>query len=712
MSFNQEKIRLNYSTDKHNVLKDFYIPALKTAKSYDRAVGFFTSKALLYILQGLDGLMKNEGKMRLVIGKALTDEEYESISDTNSNLYKNLNDKWDEILQEDLAGLEKYRLEVFSWMVKSGFLEIKFAFRRKGLYHKKIGIIRDENNNCIVFDGSINETEAALISNFDNPNGNSERFSVYPSWKSSFNDYGEYEIEEFEDVWNDSERYTKTIELPSDQYKKIEKFYNEDYKPSSGLESERADIFDEFMQNNNEKTTPFDLRVHQKDALRHWKDNGYKGIFALATGAGKTITAIHAIEIISKEISLTTVIAVPYQVLADQWCDVLNLYDISPIKCYRSSARWHRDLIRKVDNFNLGGMLDKMVIVVVNATLRTEKFQEQLHKLRKEKLFFISDECHHHANQLIVNNLPDARFIMGLSATPWSKEDQNSKNILQSYYGDIVARYTLDDALNDGILCKYEYYIHEVFMSEEEEEVYQDLSGQIEKLYARKMNNGLSRQEEDILKYIILKRARQLDSIENKFIKLEEILANKKPSPYKLFYCGSGGSTTEVIDDTEDSNKAIRSIDRITEILYRKEWKVSRFTSLESQSERNSILKTFKQEEIHAIAAIKVLDEGFDIPMCNEAYITASSRNERQFIQRRGRVLRVSPGKDKAIIHDFVITPNSINGPFKKLAENELKRVVEFTRPSINAQDLKGQIKSIIVKYGIDDDFMEKQYAD
>jgi superfamily II DNA or RNA helicase len=98
--------------------------------------------------------------------------------------------------------------------------------------------------------------------------------------------------------------------------------------------------------------------------------------------------------------------------------------------------------------------------------------------------------------------------------------------------------------------------------------------------------------------------------------------------------------------------------------------------------------------------------------MCNEAYITASSRNERQFIQRRGRVLRVSPGKDKAIIHDFVITPNSTNGPFKKLAENELKRVVEFTRPSINAQDLKGQIESIIVKYGIDDDFMEKQYAD
>jgi superfamily II DNA or RNA helicase len=711
MAFDRDKIKNNYSTDKDNVLKDFYIPVLSEATSYDRAVGYFTTSGLLTFLRGIGGLVNNNGKMRLVIGDSLTGDEYTALKNSSDRnlIFSKLDEQWDDFLNKEQSELNKYRLDIFSWLCNRGFLEVKYAFRRKGLFHKKIGIVRN-NDETVVFAGSNNETESALISNSENPDGNSEEFDVYASWKEgSFEDYGRGKIESFERVWKNKEINTITIDLPSEHYEKIKNIYINRDAPRSDVELRQSELFDELFI-NKESEEPFKLREHQKSALRNWKQSQYKGILALATGAGKTITAIHSLELISKEIPLVSVISVPYQVLADQWCDVLSAYNVSPIRCYRSSSGWHSELITQIDNFNLG-ILNKVVVVVVNATLRATKFQEQLAKIRKNNLFIITDECHHHANKSILQKLPEARFILGLSATPWSETNIESKELLQSYYGDIVARYTLDNALSDGILCKYDYYIHEVTMSDEEEDLYEGLSAQIDKLYARKMNQGLSKDENDILKFKILKRARQLDSINDKFIKLEEILINKKPSPYKLFYCGSGGSDLEVLDDEKESSKAIKSIDRITQILGNKGWKVSKFTSLESQAERNDTLEAFKNMKINAIAAIRVLDEGFDIPMCNEAYITASSRNERQFIQRRGRVLRTSEGKDKAVIHDFVILPSNTGAPFKKLIENELRRVVEFARSSNNSFELRKIIDKITERYEIDKDFVEELYV-
>jgi|LWDU01.1.fsa_nt_gi superfamily II DNA or RNA helicase len=715
MAFDKNKInkKSDFDTAEDDVLKDFYIPVLKESVKYDGAVGFFSTHGLLRILQGIEGLVKNKGHMRLLIGKPLTDEEYEAFkkTDDDTQIFSQWNNDWSELFNQNFSKINRYRLEVFSWLLNNKYLQIKYAVRRRGMYHKKIGILEDEKGDFIVFSGSINLTNNAVISHADNPDGNSEEFSVYPSWEErEFERHGAAKIEYFNKVWNGEEVNTTTLPLPSDDYQVIHDVYTKHEPPISQLEEELEKIYDDrFEKENSSKRTKFELYDHQKSALKHWKNNNYRGILALATGSGKTVTAIHALIKVSeatfnKNKKLCVIVAVPYVVLADQWVDELEKHaGVTPMKCYGGSDKWFSQLNDKIRNFRLGN-IDLLLIVVVNATLGNTKFQSQLDLLQSSeqgKLFIISDECHHHANKRIIDKLPKADFIMGLSATPWTNNDQKSETLLKSYYGGIVDVFTIDDALEKNILCQYKYYIHEVSMDSGEEETYIDLTNKIAPLYKRKIEVGLSREEDLMLQNIIFKRARHLDSIEDKFNVLDRILKTKQPEPFKLFYCGSGSQVNDE-EDRDANQESLRTIDRITSILDKNNWSVSKFTSEESHDRRVSILDSFKRQEINAIAAIKVLDEGFDIPMCDEAYITASTSNERQWVQRRGRILRKSKGKEFATIHDFVITKTSDSGIFQGLIKNEMKRVDEFFRSCANKEDIKSKIDKIKLTYNLE----------
>ena len=715
----KDKIKGNYSTDKDNVLGEFYLPTLEHATSYDRAVGYFSTKALLHIIQGLDGLINNGGKMRLVVGSPLTKEEYNAIKnntisslETREKIFNEFSEKWNELIHEDLDELNKYRLEVFSWLAKTNKLEIKFALRKKGLFHKKIGVIKSKDFT-IVFNGSLNETESA----FEN---NSENFDVYRSWrKEAFEDHGEAHLKEFEDVWKGKENDTITFGVPSKYYDDIKDYWSVDRPPKTDLEKMAAKKRAELFKKKEEKKDPpgpgpdpdgklpYVLRPPQERALEKWRDNNHKGILALATGSGKTITAIHAAVVAAKKETLCVIIAVPYVVLAEQWVEVLNKYNVEPYQCFGNYSKWYSNLTNAIGTFNFG-IKRFLPIIVVNATLNGKKFQNQLKKIENSnhgEIFMISDECHHHANESIIKKLPKAKYIMGLSATPWNKEDTDSKSILNNYYGDIVYEYTLDMALNDDppVLCPYSYHIHEVEMNAEEEEEYLRLTRLISSLIKQKKDGTLSSKDKSMLDNTIFKRARLLDGIEDKFETLNEILKSKKPSPYKLFYCGSGFQASyEDEDEPKVEMDSIRIIDRITSILADKDWNVSKFTSEESHHDRRNVLQTFKKKQIDAIAAIKVLDEGFDVPMCNEAYFTASSSSERQWVQRRGRILRISDNKDSAKVHDFVITKTSSTNDFRALIGKEMARVDAFFKSCSNQSDIESQIQAIKNAYLIE----------
>ncbi|KYP86727.1 hypothetical protein WB66_01620 [bacteria symbiont BFo1 of Frankliniella occidentalis] len=682
-------LKYSYSSENCSIVKDFYIPALKNAKYYDRAVGFFSSSSLSIAARGLAPLLKSGGVMRLIIGYPVSTEDFEAIKKgiTTPKQFIDIENKISNYLDNLEDSLECRRFDALSFLVASNRLQIRFAFRPRGMYHEKIGIIRDSYCDRVAFIGSANETENAL-----NDNVNSESINSYFSWDESvYKNYGIDIEERFEKLWSNEQPVTKTFPASLKFLEKLEKYHTG--KDILKIISSLNDEEESFVSDTKKPFTDlpvlpsfigqfnYSLRSHQRNALQKWVDNKYRGIFKLATGAGKTITALHACTILASNDyfsrGLCAVVAVPYQGLAEQWRDEMRSFNINPLICYKSQSFWLQDIKNRVSEFNLSTKKTFIAIIVVNDTLKKETFLAEINKIKSEKLFFIGDECHNHANNKIINLLPNAGLRLGLSATPWNASEIIKKELLTGFYGDVVAEYGLMEAINDGVLCPYEYIPVLCEMSEAESDWYEELSVKITKMEAIK-ESGVHIND-DALMHIYLKRSRLLGSLKSKLEKLDALLLKNGKSTHTLFYCGEGGGDNNIEDE--------KTIDEVTEILHRHGWRTSKFTSDQTLSMRKKIMATFKNADIDALVSKRVLDEGIDVPACTQAFIMASTRNERQYIQRRGRVLRRAPNKDKAIIYDFVVKPpperNTLNC-FVLLMQQERYRVEEFSSLSIN----------------------------
>jgi len=717
MAFNKVKLKSTYNSEEDSILNDFYIPVLEQAVSYDRAVGFFSASMLTYAAQGLSKFASNQGEMRLIIGHQVGDDEFEAIKNGEhlKETYEKLDVEFEKVIGDTSSDVFTCRLELLSWLVATSRLKIKFAIRRKGMYHEKIGIFKDKEGNKIVFQGSANESTVALLPDF-----NFESISVYPSWKEDvYKDYGLSYETRFERLWSNKSKQTVVVDIPSDIYTKLANIYKSVTPPSPTLEQE---LFDDLLGDNKKGSifpqlpkvlgsSTYQLKDHQKTALASWKANDFNGVFALATGAGKTITALHAAtQLANHKKHLALVVAVPYQNLADQWCEVMDLFSITAIRCYMSKSNWQLELSTAISDFNLNQTKPFLAIVVVNRTLTGEAFQKEIQRIKPDNLLFVGDECHHHSSKNILKKLPDARFRIGLSATPWSSKEEEKKVALTSYYGGIVAEYSIANALDDNVLTPYQYFIHPFYLTDEETEEYQQLSTDIGKMIAIRESGGSI--NDTILTALFMKRARLIGSAENKFERLREILKKSKIEKHTLFYCGDG-SVIEERSEKELDDLAVRDIKRVASILHGQEWKSSKFTADESLKERRNIIDNFKLGCIDAMVSIRVLDEGIDIPVCKQAFLLASSRNERQFIQRRGRILRKSMGKELSIIHDFIVLPSEgiyLDEALKSLVNSELDRVYEFSHVAINKKELYDAANNIAGIYSID--WLEKVYKD
>lgn len=709
MPFDQQNLKTTYNSEDDSILKDFYIPCLEQAISYDRAVGFFSASMLIYAAQGLSKFASKDGVMRLIIGHQVEPDEFDAIKKGKhlKEIYERLNIEFKQVINDVSSEIFTCRLQLLSWLVSTNRINIKFAIRRKGMYHEKIGILRDENGFKIAFQGSANESQMALL-----PEYNFESISVYPSWENDvYEKYGKVYEDRFERLWNNQANETVVVDIPSDTYIYLTTVFKSVRAPSEYIEQS---LFDSLLGNKKTEnflpTLPkilgsieYQLKEHQIRTLHSWKSNDFNGIFALATGAGKTITALHAAtQLANYKKHLVLVVAVPYQNLADQWCEVMEQFSIVAIRCYMSKSNWLLDLSSSISNFNLNSNKPFLAIVVVNKTLSSSSFQNEIKRINFNDLLFVGDECHHHANKNVVDMLPNARFRIGLSATPWSSREEDKKIILKSYYGEIVSEYSIEDALNDNVLTPYNYIIHTFYLTDEETEEYLLISTEIGKLIAVREQGGII--DDHYLMALSMKRARLIGSAENKFLKLNQILKVVKKENHTLFYCGDGS----VIDEKSDerSNNAFeRDIERVASILHQHGWKSSRFTADESLKERRQIIDNFKNGFIDAMVSIRVLDEGIDIPVCKQAFLLASSRNERQFIQRRGRILRKSVGKELSVIHDFIVLPSEnvqSDDSLTNLVDSELDRLIEFAHVAINKSESYAKGKEIATTYGID----------
>lgn len=700
-----------YRDGDQNLFREFYTPALARAISYDRAVGFFSSHSLVSNLRGLSGLVSNGGSMRLIIGHPLEDDEFMAIKQGYrlAQLFDDLNQRLEDILTGPSEGLEIH-LELLSMLIASSRLEIKFAFRRLGMYHEKIGILVDEVGDKLVFQGSANETIYALEDGY-----NAESIMVFPSWRQeTFEHYGIPCINGFETLWKGEQKNTVTVNVPSTFYERISEKARYDTKLSVLAVREVGfyDHIDEAMfsslQSFNVPTIPkqignneFVIRAHQKQAIRSWVTNSYKGILKLSTGSGKTITSIVAATKVyearkEKQAPTVLIIAVPYKELAGQWVTNLNLFNIHPIKCWESRNRWYDDLKKEVLDIRMGSS-DFLAIVVVNRTMESTDFQELVGNLDPDTMLLIGDECHNHGAKKTNQALPNAFYRMGLSATPFRSDDDEvespfpneAKKRILDYYGGIVSEYSLGDAINDGVLCEYNYHIVPVFLTAEEQEEYEKLSAEIGKLIAS-VASGLTSSQRKLLTSLCGTRSRLLGGARNKLIALQEVLSKIPPTERKLslFYCGEGKLRGDEAENTDE----MRVIQAVSKVLSEEGWRTSRFTSAETPTDRKLIMSNFVNGDIDGLVSMKVLDEGVDVPDCSRAFILASTRNPRQYVQRRGRVLRKAPGKEVADIYDFIILPIGDSSAAQALRAAELERIEDFVLLANNRLSVENDV--------------------
>jgi superfamily II DNA or RNA helicase len=534
----------------------------------------------------------------------------------------------------------------------------------------KTGYFKLKDGSIVAFDGSFNESDSGHHYHID-------QTQVWRSWEPGDQERLQDIVENIDDDWCGNNRYIHLFPMSKEALDLAERLSPRERPRVRDYTIERLPVAP--------SSSPPRLRDYQEVSLQRWKEAGFKGIISLATGTGKTRVAIEAIKRFNqKYVNGLAVVTVPYQPLAAQWINELNSQGIATLKVYESSDNWMRRLDSIVDSYVRGAISGGApVLVCVNKSFLDEAFQSLMRRMdnSSEKKIFIADECHHLNRKNTIEQLPDSfDFRLGLSATPY---DRNEPRFLQKYFGEIVAEYLLKDAIRDGYLTPYYYFPIFVQFSEEEASRYIEIAEQI---------GGRFTDENE--RYAILESSEELNAIaENvlaKVIELERLLVNQGRSAHSLFYCGAGSVSFP-------DGSRVRQIHMVTSLLARLRWSVNQITADENQSDRENIIRHFDRKSIDAIASIRILDEGIDVPNCSQAFILASQRSDRQGIQRRGRLLRIAPGKKHASLYDFILTgPRHSSRDLDRFYEREIRRARMFANDAINYNECNSRIDTEI----------------
>ena len=652
MALSDLHIAKEYRNLKCDVINDFYVPILSNAVMYKRAVGFFNSAALYEMAIGLRHLVEKQGKMELIVSPRLTEEDIQSI-----NLgYKTREEVIERALLRDFDEpknkTEFRKLNLLANLIAEGILDIKVAFKinanSAGIFHEKIGIVIDAEGNKVAFTGSMNETYSGLLQNY-------ESIDVFCSWRDE--DYDRVNIKEnaFDNLWDNLDTAMEVIPFPKVAVERLNSYKVEKTEPlcvEIQNEDDSQDVFFKIPDN-------VDLYDYQREAIESWKNNNYCGIFDMATGAGKTFTALGALSALSKNLNnhIAVVIVAPYQHLVEQWVEDIIQFNVKPIVAYSyPGQKWRKQFSDAVTAYNVGA-IDNFCVIATNATFSLNDFQSILQKFKKN-FAFVVDEAHNFGAVKLSSLLPKkARYRLALSATIERFRDEEGTNKLRKYFGKTCISFSLKEAIQKGFLTSYYYHPVVVYLNADEYEQYQEITKTIIR------NGGASQENIDKNPYIemlLIKRARIISGCKEKVPKLVEVMKPYRTDNYILVYCGATKYDNDS-SDLKDDNE-VRQIEEVNKRLYYElGMKVHKFTSEENKEERDEIKRMFASgTELQVITAIKCLDEGVNIPSIKKAFILASSTNPKEYIQRRGRVLRRAKGKEYAEIFDFITLPRPL----------------------------------------------------
>ena len=659
MTLMDVNLKYKYRSNHDQIYDDFYNKCLNESIYYDRAAGYFTSGSLAVIAEGLEKFIEKDGHIRMIVNPHLSKEDIEAIELGHKAKYDVIAATLLRQVQFCNETIQKDALHTLAWLIYQEKLEIKVAFtKNNSLYHEKFGIFYDDQENKVAFSGSANETVGGIRDNF-------EKIDVF--WKNQDTERINDMVRDFENLWNDDTSGLSVVPIPEVLKETIATY-----------QKERGTI-----KRPKKEIKP---REYQIEAINAVKQNNWKGILEMATGTGKTITSLLiANEYFKENDRIFLIIAVPFTHLVEQWqknCEDAGYNTFT--FCYDSKKKWMNKLQTDIRDFN-SGILKKHVVITTYRSASAKEFSDLVSLLRG-KTFFIADECHYFGIKSLREHQFD-RFDgkLGLSATPDRWWDEDGTQFIENFFGQTVYEYNMQLAIDNGALTEYIYNPIPIDLTDDELERYERLTRRLIQLYSSDDKNSEEISEINRRRSLILSRAEyKKEVLFSRFANM-----NHEDVSHTLVYCAPG------------------EVELITKKLSDLGYRVHRFDSKVSSEERLKILDSFDSGVIQILVAIKCLDEGVDVPSTKTAYFLASTSNPREFVQRRGRILRKYKNKNLATIYDFIVLPEQASDQlYKSIASKELPRFAEFSRFAINnfkAREIIGkELKRYSLEYLMD----------
>jgi superfamily II DNA or RNA helicase len=692
-----ENIKPLYFLPNDAFSEDVLIPAFRLSQKADCMMGFFSSGALSALAPGLATYINySRYSFRLIVSPFLRHNDLEAIEKGFRTPDEIVEDIFEPlIITDDL--IQRHTLKCLSYLLKVGRIEMKFALIKNALFHPKVWLFENQHD-VIAAHGSSNMTLAGIQRNF-------EQITVSKSWTDPTQ---RYIIEKFrykfDRLWDDKEDECYIISIPQavkdsllcsyptnnppDERDYRDLYYRatEKVKVPSIAEGSASFISSEFLIPDwiVYESGPF---KHQGQAVRAWASSDFKGVLEMATGSGKTIAAmIAAFSIYEIHQPILIVVAAPYIPLIDQWCGEIGQFKVKTTNLARSGNAVERiRLIQQVKRRLRTGISDVEAIVVTHVTLCSEDFFDAISSFECPRLL-IADEAHNLGRPSFINNPPEYyEFRLGLSATPVRQYDEEGTEAIFDFFGPVVFRFSLKEAIGQ-CLVGYDYHVHPCHLSKNEMDKWYDLTEKIKKS-AWRTENG---KPDDYLAKLFRDRRELLETVQSKVEILSSLLdkLDINSLKYTLIYA---------------SDKGPEQLEQVNQLLRERGVLFHQLTAEETANsdKTKQIIQSFQEGEIQVLTAKRVLDEGVNIPQICQAFILASTTVERQWTQRRGRLLRTcnAIGKTHSIIHDFIAVPSEMKSGLdtdtRSLIRSELSRIHEFASLARNAGRADGPLKII-----------------
>jgi superfamily II DNA or RNA helicase len=677
-----------------NIIGDMLIPALSQASTYQRVAGYFSSTSLAVAAQGIAGMVSTGGKYQLVTSHELVKTDLTNLKDAynsqelEESLIQSFLDSWRELASLEEA-IKKKHVEAMLWLLKEGRLEVRVVvpYRNDELaldkalvdkFHPKFGIITDQTGDSIAFSGSANESMNAWFRNLEN-------VMVYKSWLPGQDEYVQPLTKTFDDYWTGSNiPGWRTIALPDAVKNRLVNDFAPDQFPAITLEES---VFSLSLDLEEEETPgqPTELWPHQLERVEEWVSSGMNGFLEMATGTGKTKTAVKCIELAANKGTLLTVIGVPYRHIGDQWAKELAQFHPVAID---GSNDWRRELMR-LTSLAKKDQLDAAVFIGVKDTLASNDCQKLLNDLSEhfDNYMLVADEAHWFGAATYRNALAmKANIRLGLSATPSRYFDEEGTEVLERYFEHKMKPFSLADALTtlrpgstESILCPYEYKPVVLELDEEEQAKYDKYTRAIAAQMASSDPEDRARVADTRIA-----RSRVTKKAKSKIPAFSDLVKELGPElNHCLVYC-------------EDNEQ----LDEAAEVLAKAGIRINKITGAESAnpsdrwaglSQRSHYIQSFERGDLGVLLSMDCLDEGVDIKPARIGILLASSGNSKEFIQRRGRLMRRAKGKTLSTIYDFVIAQPSTEEP--NLMASESRRVDEFAADAVNRIEIQDKFK-------------------